>query len=64
MTTEIVYSTVYDKEIRNNLINSPIWKDAYKDDEIADVRKPLTEYTIKFDGLTPVQVTKIKRVKR
>lgn len=61
-----VYSPVEDKEIRNNLNDSPIWKQAYHADELSeDVRKKhpkMFEYTIKFDGLRPVQVTNVKKM--
>ena len=59
-----VYSPVFDKNIQRDINNSPIWKEAYHADEIGEVKKPLTEYTIKFDGLVPIQVTKIKNLKR
>ncbi len=61
-----VYSPVEDKEIRNNPNGSPIWKQAYHADELSEgVRKKyptIFEYTIKFDGLRPVQVTNIKKM--
>lgn len=63
-----VYSPVEDKEIRNNLNDSPIWKQAYHADELSeDVRKKhrdMFEYTIKFDGLRPVQVTNVKKINK
>ncbi len=55
-----VYSPVEDKEIRSNLNNSPIWKKAYHEDELPEANKKhahMFEYSIKFDGLKPVQVT-------
>lgn len=63
-----VYSPIEDKEIRNNLNGSPIWKQAYHADELSeDVRKKhptMFEYTIKFDGLRPVQVTNVKKINK
>jgi len=64
MITEKVYSPVFDKDIQKNISGSPIWGEAYHRDEIDGIKKPLTEYTIKFDGLKPIQVTKIKNLKR
>jgi hypothetical protein len=63
MITEVVFSPVFDKDIQKNINNSPIWKEAYKPDEITNVRKKLHEYHIKFDGLKPIQVTKLKKIK-
>jgi hypothetical protein len=60
-----IYSPIEDKEIRNNLNGSPIWKQAYHVDELetAKTKHPvLYEYTIKFNGLQPIQVTSVKRV--
>jgi len=64
MLTEVVFSPVFDKDIQKNIINSPIWKEAYKPDEIVGIKKTLHEYHIKFDGLIPIQVTKLKKVRR
>lgn len=60
-----VYSPIDDKEVRTNLNNSPIWKQAYHADELPAVRKKhanMYEYSIKFDGLKPIQVTNIKKL--
>jgi len=62
MITEKVYSPIEDKNIKRNLQHSPIWKNCYKEDET----KPngmMYIYTIKFDGLKPIQVTKISKKK-
>lgn len=61
METVKVYSPIFDRDIRKDINNSPIWGEAYHESEIGDVKKPLTEYTFKFDGLTPVQLTKMKK---
>jgi len=61
MTTEKIYSPIFDKNIQKNLNNSPIWQKAYKEDEIKD-KHGLVEYTIRFSGLKPIQVTKIKKL--
>jgi hypothetical protein len=60
-----VYSPVNDKEIRNNLNGSPIWKQAYHADELGAAKikhAVLYEYSIKFNGLQPIQVTGVKEV--
>ena len=62
-----VYSPVEDREIRNNLNNSPIWKKAYHDDEYVNAMKEknlstMFEYSIKFNGTKPVQVTGVKKI--
>ena len=56
---EKVYSPVHDKDVRKNLVGSPIWKEAYKEEEILDVNKPLWCYWITFFDLTPTQVNKV-----
>lgn len=61
---ERVFSPVNDTNIRTNLNESPIWKNAFKLEELTNEVKTkhpmMFEYTIKFDGLTPVQVTNVK----
>jgi hypothetical protein len=65
---EKVYSPVEDKEIRTNLKKSPIWTGLrYHADELAEAKKKhaiLFEYSIKFDGLDPVQVTNVQKITR
>jgi hypothetical protein len=65
METIKVYSPVEDKKIQNDLSNSPIWKISYHKDEVDAAMKKhnqMFEYSIKFDGLKPVQVTNIRKV--
>jgi len=65
MKTEKVYSKIEDKNIKKSLNDSPIWKEAIHEDELAEVQekgKPLFEYSIKFEGTKPVQVTDIKKI--
>lgn len=65
METIKVYSPIEDKNIRTNLNDSPIWKTAYHKDEVESARKShnqMFEYSIKFDGLKPIQVTNVKKV--
>jgi hypothetical protein len=63
MITEKIYSPINDQKIRQNLQNSPIWNECYHEDEIADINKQLYCYSIKFEGLLPIQVTKITKPK-
>ena len=65
MEIEKVYSPVNDPKVKSNLIDSPIWKNCYKVEEVTnEVLKKHNNifyiYSIKFDGLTPVQVTKVE----
>ena len=64
MTTEKVISPVEDKKMNSDISNSPVWKNAYKPEEFTDeiLRKypAWFEYTVKFDGLKPIQMTKFK----
>ena len=63
-TIETIYSPVFDKDIQKNLEKSPIWGEAYKEDEIENVKKQLYIYKIKFDGLKPIMCTKMNKYKR
>lgn len=65
METIKVYSPVQDKAIQKNLNDSPIWKQAFHADELEEARKKhpeMYEYTIKFDGVKPIQVTGTKKL--
>ena len=66
MTTEIVLSPVMDEKINSDITNSPIWKKAYKPDEVTDyIRQSQSkwyEYHIRFDGLKPIHMTKFKEL--
>jgi len=61
---EKVYSTVHDADIAKHLNESLIWGICFKQEdltkEILDNNPGMYEYTIKFDGLKPAQVTKIR----
>lgn len=60
-----VYSPIEDKGIRENLNGSPIWKQAYHEDEykaVINKYPAMFEYLIKFDGLKPVMVNKITKL--
>jgi hypothetical protein len=61
-----IYSPVEDKNIRENLNDSPIWKKAYHEEDLPKLKashQVIFEYGIKFDGLKPVQVTGVKKIK-
>jgi hypothetical protein len=63
MITQKVISPIKDDKIKSNLLNSPIWKECYHEDEELPQDKELYCYTIRFDGLTPIQLTKLKKYK-
>lgn len=59
-----VYSPIEDKEIQKNLNGSPIWKQAFHQEELAGQKfNNIYEYSIKFDGLKPLQLTKVDKYK-
>ena len=64
MKTEKVYSPTLDKDFQKNIRDSEVWKECYREEEIVDIDKVLYCYYVKFDGLKPVQVTNITKVKR
>jgi hypothetical protein len=65
METVIVCSKIVDENISHNLVDSLIWKDAKHLDEIEpDDVYDYCQYHIKFDGLIPVQITRIITWKR
>ena len=61
-----VYSPVADEKIRVNPNDSSIWKGlryTAEELEVAKAKHPvLYEYTIKFDGLVPIQLTDVKKL--
>lgn len=63
---DTVYSPIDDSKIRGNISGSAIWKTCYKEEEVTDEvlnkHKRMYAYTMNFDGLVPVQVTKIEKV--
>lgn len=65
MKTEQIWSPIEDKKIAENLDTSKIWMKAFKPEEVTPTMLAATSwwvYTIKFDGIKPIQVTKIKNV--
>ena len=62
MENVVVYSPIEDNDIQKNLNGSPIWKKAYHLEELQGKNfKDVFEYSIKFDGLKPFQVTKVRK---
>jgi hypothetical protein len=60
-----VISPIEDKDIRNTLGDSPIWKKAYTVNELKEATKlhnTLYEYSFKFNGLRVVQFVGVKKL--
>ena len=66
MTFEKVISPILDEKINSHLNDSEIWKKAYKPEEVTDKIRGMHpawyEYTIRFDGLRPIMMTKMKEI--
>jgi hypothetical protein len=66
MTNEIVISPVKDEKMNSHITTSEVWKQAYKEEEINEkvigLHSKWYKYNIKFDGLKPVQMTKMKEM--
>ncbi len=68
MTNEIVISPVKDEKINSHIEKSPIWEKgkAFKAEELTEKIKGMHpawyEYTIRFDGLKPIQMTKFREI--
>jgi len=64
LVDEKVYSPVNDTDIRKHLNESEIWKNAFKKEELTkevlNKYPNMIEYSVKFDGLKPVQLTGVK----
>ena len=63
MKTEKVYSKIYDKNIQDHIETSQIWKECEHSEDVRG--KNITgwyEYTIKFDGLKPIQCNHIQKI--
>lgn len=66
METIKVYSTVEDKNIKNELNKSPIWDKSIHADDLQNVKDKypsIWEYSIKFNGTKPIQVTNVVKYK-
>jgi len=66
MTDEKVISPTFDKQMNSHINDSEVWKKAYKAEELTDrirgMHPAWYEYTIRFDGLKPIQMTKFKEI--
>lgn len=75
LITEKVYSPIDDKQIgkglviddsrMSNLFNSPIWKRCYHSEDYPQCLSEHTHmfvYTIRFDGLRPIQFSGVKKI--
>lgn len=66
MTNEIVISPVRDEKMNSHINESEVWKKAFKAEELTDRIKGMHpawyEYTIRFDGLKPIQMTKFREI--
>ena len=66
MTNEIIISPVRDEKMNSHLNESEVWKKAYTKEEITDRIKGMHpmwyQYTVRFDGLKPIQMTKFKKL--
>ena len=61
METIKIFSPIDDPNIKKDLVKSPIWKETYHEEDVP-TDKAMICYHIKFDGLTPIQVTKIEKI--
>jgi hypothetical protein len=61
MTVEKVYSPVQDSNLKDRLLTSPIWENCFKENEEKPKGK-LYCYTIRFEGLKPVQLNKTEEI--
>lgn len=66
MTDEKVISPIKDEKINSHINTSEIWKKAFKIEELNEKTRGMHpawyEYTIRFDGLKPLQMTKFREI--
>jgi hypothetical protein len=66
MTFETVISPVLDEKINSHISESPVWKSAFKREELNDrirgMHPSWYEYTIQFSGTRPIMMTKMKQL--
>ena len=64
MTNELVISPIKDEKINSHINTSEIWKKAYKVEEITKEVRGMHPhwyaYTVRFDGLKPIMMTKMR----
>ena len=66
MTTEVVLSPIMDDKMQSHITESEVWKNAYHPEEVTEeIRNKHNkwfEYTVRFEGLTAIQVTKFREI--
>lgn len=66
MTFETVISPVKDEKMNSHIKESEIWKKAFKREEITERIRGMHpvwyEYTIQFEGLIPIMMTKFREI--
>jgi hypothetical protein len=65
MKIENIYSPILDKDIKKDIKNSSIWKNCCHQEDVNNVfigEREMYCYTIKFDGVTPIQVNNIEKL--
>jgi len=66
MTVEVILSPIFDKQFNKNVKHSTVWKNCFRKDELKEFKKKFNQiysYTVKFDGLVPIQCTKFPKSK-
>jgi hypothetical protein len=63
---ENVYSPIDDPKMGKHIKTSTVWDLCFKEEEVTNEltnkHPQMFIYSVKFDGLTPIQVTKIKKI--
>ena len=64
VTKQMIFSIIEDKKIRNDIENSPIWKNSVHWEDVTEEQKKKggCVYTILFNGTTPFSVTSIRKL--
>ena len=66
MTNETVISPIRDEKFNSHPKDSEIWTKAFKAEELNEKVRGMYpawyEYTIRFDGLKPIQMTKFREI--
>jgi hypothetical protein len=66
MITQDVWSPVRDDNFSKNLNDSPVWKNCYHEEEVTHEVKATSPkwyvYSVKFEGVKPIMVTKVKHL--
>lgn len=66
MTTEVVLSPIRDDKMQSHIKESEVWKNAFHQEEVTEEirmkHNQWFEYTVRFEGLTAIQVTKFREI--